>query len=343
MSYDLSLRKVQLPLHGMAKLAVAVIAAGIVAVGLATLASVVFATGLISAPPRNPFLTGPATYAIGSSAFGGIILTLQAHFYAVLATAVQGLKTGQTGFLTIAAIGFLYGIFHAAGPGHGKGVISGYIIASRGSIYCGLGLSLGAAILQALVAIAVVGIFAMVLRLTATSITMVTRNIELASFAAVAVMGLILLWIKADEFVRMAVSVRSGAVPDDDGVSYQANALASRGASWPVFLGVIAVAGIRPCSGAIILLVFSLSQDLFVAGVLGALAMAVGTWITTGSLAAITVCARTALQRAATAGTSRRGYIVFATFEVLAAAFVLILGAMLFAGVWAGGMFSALD
>jgi nickel/cobalt exporter len=131
-------------------------------------------------------------------------------------------------------------------------------------------------------------------------------------------------------------------MPDDDGISHQASVFASRGASWPVFLGVIAVAGIRPCSGAIILLVFSLSQDLFIAGVLGALAMAIGTWITTGSLAAITVCARTALQRASTGG-SHRGYLMFATFEVLAAAFVLILGVMLFAGVWAGGMFSALD
>jgi ABC-type nickel/cobalt efflux system permease component RcnA len=326
----------------MARLAVAVIAATIVGAGLAALSSIVFATGLVSTPaPRNPFLTGPATYAIGTSGIGGIILMVQAHFYVVLTAAVQSLKTDHFGLLSLAVVGFLYGIFHAAGPGHGKGVISGYIIASRGSISCGLGLSLAAALLQAVVAIAVVGVFAIVLKSTATSIAAITRNIELASFAAVAVMGLVLLWTKAGEFVGLVTLIREGSAPNTatNGLS---NGGAYRSGNWPIFIGVIMAAGIRPCSGAIILLVFSLSQDLFAAGALGALAMAIGTWITTGSLATITVCARSALRRTSDAG-GRRGDVMFATFEALAAAFVLILGTMLFAGVWAGGMFSALD
>jgi len=326
----------------MARLAVAVIATIIVAAGLATLSSIVFATGLVSTPaPRNPFLTGSAAYAIGTSGIGGIILTIQANFYAVLTATVQSLKTDHFGLLSLALVGFLYGIFHAAGPGHGKGVISGYIIASRGSISCGLALSLAAALLQAVVAIAVVGLFAIVLKSTASSINAIARNIELASFAAVAAMGLVLLWTKSGEFVGLVTSIRDGSTPNiaSDG---RFDGSAYRSGSWPIFIGVIIAAGIRPCSGAIILLVFSLSQDLFAAGALGALAMAIGTWITTGSLATITVCVRSALQRTSAAD-SRRGNFLFATFEALAAAFVLILGTMLFAGVWAGGMFSALD
>jgi len=111
---------------------------------------------------------------------------------------------------------------------------------------------------------------------------------------------------------------------------------------WRVFAGVVLAAGIRPCSGAIILLVFSLSQGLFAAGVVGALAMAIGTSITTGTLASLTVFAKAMVQRLTSRG-GMTGPIAFAGFELLAAAFVLVLGMMLFAGIWAGGMLSALD
>ena len=120
---------------------------------------------------------------MATSGIGGIILTIQAHFYAALTAAVQALKAEGVGLMSLATVGFLYGIFHAAGPGHGKGVISGYIIASKGSISHGLALSLAAALLQAIVAIVVVGVFAVVLEATAATINAAARNIELVSFA----------------------------------------------------------------------------------------------------------------------------------------------------------------
>jgi ABC-type nickel/cobalt efflux system permease component RcnA len=286
-------------------------------------------------------MTGSAGFAMATSGIGGIILTIQAHFYAALTAAVQALKADGVGLMSLATIGFLYGIFHAAGPGHGKGVISGYIIASKGSISHGLALSLAAALLQAVIAIAVVGVFAVVLQATAATINAAARNIELVSFAAVAALGAILLWAKAGEFVRLAGAIRSGMIPNDD-ASIQPALRQGGAGNWRVFAGVVLAAGIRPCSGAIILLVFSLSQGLFAAGVVGALAMALGTSITTGTLASLTVFAKAMVRRLASSG-GATGPIAFASFELLAAAFVLVLGTMLFAGVWAGGMLSALD
>ena len=321
----------------------AVVAIGVIGVGLAALGYLVFATGLVSAPaPRNPFATGAATFAPMKSGIGGFILMVQAQFYAALTAAVQALKADGVGLMSLATIGFLYGIFHAAGPGHGKGVISGYIVASKASISHGLILSLAAALLQAIVAVLVVGVFAFALKTTAATIDAAARGIELASFAAVAGMGAILVWTKSGEFVSVASAFRNGISPRDRNLAFQPPARRGQARSWRILAGVILAAGIRPCSGAIILLVFSLSQGLFAAGVVGAFAMAMGTWITTGTLASLIVFAKSLVQRASkTQGMA--GSIAFAGFELLAAAFVLMLGSLLFAGVWAGGMLSALD
>jgi len=341
--HEVQTRSVSLPRSLLARLAVAGMATAVVGLGLAVLGYLVFATGLVAAPaPRNPFATGSAGFAMATSGIGGIILTIQAHFYAALTAAVQALKADGVGLMSLATVGFLYGIFHAAGPGHGKGVISGYIIASKGSISHGLALSLAAALLQAVVAITVVGVFAVVLEATAATINAAARNIELVSFAAVAALGAILLWAKAGEFVRLAAVIRSGMIPNDDDATFQSALRQGGVGSWRVFAGVVLAAGIRPCSGAIILLVFSLSQGLFAAGVVGALAMAIGTSITTGTLASLTVFAKAMVKRLASGG-GMAGPIAFAGFELLAAAFVLVLGMMLFAGIWAGGMLSALD
>ena len=54
-------------------------------------------------------------------------------------------------------LSFLYGIFHAAGPGHGKAVISSYVVANEETWRRGVVLSFASALLQAFVAVAFVG------------------------------------------------------------------------------------------------------------------------------------------------------------------------------------------
>ena len=327
---------------GFARVAAVALAITAVGSGLLVLSYLGSATGMMAPAPRNPFATGTMGTSL-TSGIGGIILVIQAQFYAALTAAIQALKADGVGLMALATIGFLYGIFHAAGPGHGKGVISGYILASNGSILHGLTLSLTAALLQAVVAILVVGIFAVALNATAATIDAAARNIELASFAAVAGMGAILLWTKSGEFVRLAAaSYRGTPVTIDDDSSTRLVARQRYGRNWRVFAGVVVAAGIRPCSGAIILLVFALSQQLFAAGVIGALAMALGTSITTGTLASLTVAAKSLVQRATTSR-GMWGSIAFAGVELLAASFVLMLGSLLVAGIWAGGILRTLD
>ncbi len=325
------------------RLAFALAATAIVACGLGLLAWLVFSIGLVpKAPPRNPFGMTLREVAPSVTGIGGLIVAIQAQFYAALTVTVQAMKTEQAAVTSLATVGFLYGIFHAAGPGHGKGVISAYIVASKRSLWRGLSLSLAAALLQASVAVALVGGLAVVLHATAASINATARAIELASFAAIAVVGTLLVWWKAGQFVQFLALARGETALATEEPELPPPSALGRMRHWREIVGVVFAAGIRPCSGAIILLVFALSQGLFLAGVIGAFAMALGTAITTGTIAALAVFAKAMLLRLVN-GRGMMGVLVVAGIELLAAAFVLILGFVLLTGLWAGGLPSVLD
>ena len=97
---------------------------------------------------------------------------------------------------------------------------------------------------------------------------------------------------------------------------------------WRDMAGVALAAGIRPCAGALIVLVFALSQGLFAAGIAATFAMALGTALTTGAIAALAVFSKAMALRLA-GGRGASGAIAIAGLELLAAAFVLVLGASL--------------
>ena len=80
---------------------------------------------------------------------------------------IRAAKTDGSAAYTLIGISFVYGIFHAAGPGHGKAVISSYLVANDETWRRGVALSFASALLQALTAIAIVGIAAVLLGATA--------------------------------------------------------------------------------------------------------------------------------------------------------------------------------
>ena len=89
--------------------------------------------------------------------------------------------------------------------------------------------------------------------------------------------------------------------------------------------------GLRPCSGAILVLVFALAQGLFWAGVASTFVMALGTAITVGAIASIAVAARSWAQHVAE---TRSGYGMLAMrgIEVGAAVVIIAFGALLLTG-----------
>src|SRR6476620_8982636 len=128
--------------------------------------------------------------------FAGWILQKQAEFYRMLSGLIRAAKADGSAAYTLLGISFLYGIFHAAGPGHGKAVISSYLVANDETWRRGVFLSFASAIFQALTAIAIVGIAAVLLNATAKTMGNTVRVVEIAGYAMIVLIGLRLLWVK---------------------------------------------------------------------------------------------------------------------------------------------------
>ena len=287
-------------------------------------------------PPRSPFGMGMREAAPAASGIGEAILAVQSRFYRALQSTVSAMRDNGAAFWSLLALGFAYGVFHAAGPGHGKAVISAYLVANERALAKGFGLSLAAALLQASVAVLVVGTASVLLNATAATMSQLTANIELVSFSAVAALGALMTWRKAGKVLGVAALARdplAGPQAEDcDHVHLPLPEAIDRIGRWREWAGVVLAAGIRPCAGAIIVLVFALSQGLFAAGVAAAFAMALGTALTTGLIAAVAVFAKGLALRIA-GGRGATGAVAIAGIELLAAAFVLVLGSSLLVGL----------
>ena len=336
------------------------------------------------AAPNEPGLNLPRT------GFLGWVQQKQADFYLALEHSLAALKSNWTGFWVLGLLSFLYGIFHAAGPGHGKVVISSYVLANEAQMRRGVLLSFLAAMLQSLVAIGFVLIAASVLGMTAMAMADAANWIGILSYGLVALLGLWLIVRKVFRLghhhhdhdhgqVEAASAVNPmqalarrhmgapahalatggpqltsfsavGAGPDDygrmpgdahyghshgdghehddeDGHVHIVTPAQLRG-GWREQLGVVLSVGIRPCSGALIVLAFALSQGLLAAGIVAVLLMGVGTAITTGVLAAMAVGFKGLARGVAGADNRATGIIVWWA-ELLAAVGVFAFGIVL--------------
>ncbi|MBB3021463.1 ABC-type nickel/cobalt efflux system permease component RcnA [Microvirga lupini] len=310
---------------------------------LAAIAVVAAAMGLIGLwlgpvskpPPRNPFGMG-LREAAPSGDVGAWILSIQSGFYASLQAGVREMKQNGSAFFSLLLVGFAYGVFHAAGPGHGKAVISGYLVADEKALRKGFILSLAAALVQALVAIGIVTVVSLLLRATASTMNKLALNVELASFIAVALLGAVITWRKAGKVLGVLAMARNpyAAVQETcDHVHLPPPDEVNRLTRWRDMASVAIAAGIRPCAGALIVLVFALSQGLFAAGIAATFAMALGTALTTSAIAAVAVFFKAMALKVA-GGRGASGAIAIVGIELFAAAFVLVLGVSLLYGLW---------
>jgi nickel/cobalt exporter len=100
---------------------------------------------------------------------------------------------------------------------------------------------------------------------------------------------------------------------------------------WQRGLAAIFAVGLRPCSGAILALVFALAQGLFWAGIAATFVMGFGTAITVATIAVITVSAKDVARRLSNASEGS-GALIMRGIEFGAAGLVLLFGAGLLFG-----------
>jgi ABC-type nickel/cobalt efflux system permease component RcnA len=289
------------------------------------------------AQQRTPFGISPVESAPvpGGGAITAYILAKQAEFYRLMTRAVGALRTDPAALWTLLTLAFGYGVFHAAGPGHGKAVISAYIVANERALLRGVLIACLAALLQAAMAIAIVVLFVIILGTTGRSVSAAVHAVEIATFAALVGFGGWLAWRKARS-MRLAFASGPAGAGEDCGHFHLPGPREALAMNWREAGGVIVAAGLRPCAGAVIILVFALSQGLFLAGGAAVLAMSAGTALTTSLIAALAVFMKmTALRLASGRGGFAR---IMSVVEFLAALAVLALGALLLWGYLSGQM-----
>jgi nickel/cobalt transporter (NicO) family protein len=289
---------------------------------------------------------------------GGIVgwlLTKQSEFYREISSTIRAAKSDGSAVWTLLSISFAYGIFHAAGPGHGKAVISSYLVANQETARRGIVLSFASALMQSLVAVVIVGVCAWLLNASAKTMCGAEKAIEVASYALIAAFGARLVWTKGGGFMRALQAPRPAAVlaatahhhDHDHGDHHghhhhhhgdahvhdehcghahgpEPSELAGPGGWRRGFAAIFAV-GIRPCSGAILVLVFALAQGLFWAGIAATFVMGLGTAITVATIAVLAVSAKDLAQRLSS-GREAGGTLIMRGIEFGAAGLVLLFG-----------------
>ena len=288
----------------------------------------------------------------------GWILAKQAEFYQMFSGLIRASKSDGNAAYTLLGISFLYGIFHAAGPGHGKAVISSYLVANDETWRRGIVLSFASAILQALTAIVLVGIAAVLLGATAKAMGNTVRVIEIVSYGLIVAIGLRLFWVKGRAFLKLLRGNTHEHDTHDHGHHHHSHDHshgqhhhhdhAEEASAWGHAhapepreltgqhwlrhgLSAIVAVGLRPCSGAIIVLVFALAQGLFWIGVASTFLMGLGTAITVAAIATLAVGARGLAGRFAKAKPGA-GMIFIRGLETAAALAIIVFGAALLTG-----------
>src|SRR5258707_8082964 len=314
----------------------------------------------------------------------GWLLAKQREFDREMSATIRAAKSDGSAVWTLLVISFVYGIFHAAGPGQGKAVISSYLVANQETARRGIVLSFASAMMQSLVAVVIVGICAWLLNATAKTMCGAEKAIEIVSYALIAAFGARLVWTKGGGFIRAlqapqalpAMALAAAASHDHAGHGHDhhhhahshAHAhVAQRGhehrrddhghnhaqdhvhdehcghshgpvpselagpGGWRRGLGTIFAVGLRPCSGAILVLVFALAQGMFWAGIAATLVMGLGTAITVATIAVLAVSAKD-LARRVSAARDSNGVLVMRGIEFGAGGLVLLFGSALLLG-----------
>ena len=319
----------------------------------------------------------------------GWLLAKQSEFYREMSSTIRAAKSDGSAVWALLAISFAYGIFHAAGPGHGKAVISSYLVANRETARRGIVLAFVSAMLQSLVAVLIVAIGAWLLNVTAKTMCGAEKIVAIASYGLIAAFGARLVWTKGANFIRAlqvhppapalalaSVSASHGHVGHDhaghdhaghghhqhshfdahhdhshddhghghahdhDGHVHDEHCGHSHGplpselagpGGWRRGLGAIFAVGLRPCSGAIRVLVFALAQGLFWAGIAATFAMGLGTAITVAAIAVLAVSAG-GIARRLSGASDGSGALIMRGIEFAAAGLVLLFGIGLLTG-----------
>ncbi|WP_417793817.1 nickel/cobalt transporter [Terasakiella pusilla] len=273
----------------------------------------------------------------------------QQQFHRELAGAIRALQGGGIqavwGMVTIS---FLYGVFHAAGPGHGKAIISTYLLSQESQLKRGIFLSFASAFVQGLSAVVLVQGLVGLVGLSRSDAKDTVPLLEMVSFGLIAVIGLVLI-----KRASLALYRKNKTAPSHDhdhhhdhshnhdhshdhahddhtcstcGHSHAPSAdMLAKNTSLRDTIAIIFSVGIRPCSGSVLVLIFAEIIGLSWAGIASVFAISFGTALTVSALATLAVYFR----KSALYLAERQGGAMIQNLSLLAA----LLGGVIITGL----------
>jgi ABC-type nickel/cobalt efflux system permease component RcnA len=289
--------------------------------------------------------------------------------------SISASLTGLTGDNPAAAAwalvvgSFLYGFFHAAGPGHGKVIMTTYLLSNREETRRALLLTVMAALLQAVVAVAIIYGLVVIVGIATKDSTQAAKWSERLSYILVSIMGLWLIWrvLKPIFAKHLQNASQTGHVHTHDhhhhahghhahhhhdhlhhtddhdhgpecGCGHQHGPTPEQIAAskdWKISAGIVLSIGLRPCTGAILVLVLAKSLGLLWAGVVGAFVMAAGVALAISCLAFMAVRARGFADTVFNESSTVKLQGITRVVSFAGGAFLCFLGASLFAASFA--------
>lgn len=265
-----------------------------------TTAALAQETGSPFAKPTSP------SASVETPASGGIVTTIGRTFVSLQRTVnraindrLMAIKRGEDrsalwGGLMVA---FFYGVFHALGPGHGKTVVIGYFLGRAARPWRGVAMASWIAVSHVMGAIVIVGVAHLILSKSLVSPTNEFLWLRVASYSAIILIGLMMLrdWLRGGHSHDHDHDHEEHHHGRDHGHGHVCHA---GDTSWlnrraPLEQRVLAMAaGFVPCSGAILILLFTVANGLILAGIAMAAAIALGMGLTLAGLGVISILLR---------------------------------------------------
>lgn len=301
----------------------------------------------ISRALANPFTdskpapSGAAVEQMFALPFMQEIMGWQRQIHDAMTAQIEALHDGATlaplwGLLLLS---FGYGVFHVLAPGHGKVIVSSYFLGNHARWKDGVVAGLIMAVGHTITAVAVVLGLYLILGLTQLGVLAQARYIELVGYGLITVIG---LWLVVRSLKQEAACGCGHDHGHDHGHhhnhAHHDHVHHVALVHLPVHknkraLSLFAATSMVPCTGSMIILLFTLANHVMWAGVLGVVAIALGMWLTVTAIGVVTILTRhMIIGNETTQNPVRR--LVMRGFNVLAAVVVTLTGFMLCLGTW---------
>ena len=231
-----------------------------------------------------------------------------------LAGAIRQLRADHSGALAgLLGLSFAYGVFHAVGPGHGKMLIGGYGVATRVRLWPLAVIAILSSLAQATVAVVLV--YAGIALFGWTRDRLLDGADQVTAPVSYAIVALIGVWLMVRGWRGLRRGQGNGQAappgPDAAGIHHDhahdpahvhdehcghahlpTPAQLSRLTGWRDAAALVAGVAVRPCTGALFVLVLTWQMGIGAGGILAAYAMGLGTALVTVAVAAMSVWAR---------------------------------------------------